>query len=148
MKRNPTNDICRKISHALICALTGQTKIQVTILAYSVVAFLLLGYVSAQILTSVLAQEISDLTEERRQYKENLSKLTSDYVALSSRARISEYCETVLGMHQATDGSFERFAVRDSDGDYIEPIEFSQRYSPVPDAFRFSLHRESGNPAK
>ena len=117
-------------------------------MAYSVIALLLLGYVLAQIYTSILAQEIVELKQERYGHKESLSRLTSKYVSLSSRERISNYCDTVLGMQVARDGNLERFAVLDDNGDFLEPVEFTERHSPLSDPYRFSRLRDSVTPAK
>lgn len=145
MKKKQAGDVCSRISHLLIGALTGQTKMHVTIAVYSLLALLLLGYVSAQIYTSVLAQGIAERKDVRYARKECLSKLTSDYVALSSRERISSYCESVLGMTPAGDEQLERFAVRPGKGGLFTPVEFARKGAPTPDPFRFSLN--SGNRA-
>lgn len=142
MKKRHSNDAYGRASQLLISALTGQTKIHVTIAVYSLLALLLLGYVSAQIYTSVLAQGIAERKGVRHSHKEYLSKLTSDYVALSSRERITEYCESVLGMTRVGDGQLERFAVRDNAGLFAR-VEFTRMESSAPDPFRFSLSRDN-----
>ena len=128
----------RKLAHTVITALTGQAKLSVTLAVYSFLALVLLAYVSAQVYTSVLSLEISQLKTQRYRCKENLNRLTSEYVALSSGARVSKYCEDVLGMIKAGDESVERYGVAIALDDFDEPAEFTRVLSPLPDPYRFS----------
>jgi hypothetical protein len=120
----------------------------VTLLVYTGLALLLLTYVSAQVLTSVLTQEITELKQERHQRKEALNKHTSEYISMSSRARVTYYCESVLGMIPAGDGSLERFAVEESPGTYGQPVEFTRGFSQTNDPYRFTLLREGRKPGR
>lgn len=128
----------------MITALTGNASVGVTLLVYTTIAILLLGYVSAQVYTGVLTQEIAEIKQARSVHRERLNRLTSDYLSLSCRSRVSDYCETVLGMVEARDGSLRRFAVDDAGRDFAIPVEFTERGSPVIDPYRFTLRDRTG----
>lgn len=104
-------DFCQRLGYGVIAAATCQTRLHLTLLIYALIALLLLAYVSANVMTSVLTQEISELKQQRHENKETLNKLTSEYVSKSSRARVIHYCESVLGMVPAEETSFQRYAV-------------------------------------
>lgn len=144
MKKKKANDVYRKLGQGFVAAVTCNTRLHVTLFVYSVVAVLLLTYVSAQVYTTALTQNITELKQERHSRKEVLNNLTSDYIALSSRTRVTDYCESVLGMVQAGDGSFERFAVEDSPSDLRERIEFVHGFPQSNDPYRFTLLRQTG----
>jgi len=116
----------------------------VTLAVYSSIALLLLTYVTAQVYTSALTQQIAELKQERHVHKEILHRMSSDYISLSSRARVTHYCESVLGMTQATDDSMERIAISDDIIGFREPIAFTLRDARPPDPNRFTLLREDG----
>lgn len=131
----------QRLGHWLAAALTGQTGLPVTITVYAVIAVLLLVYVSAQVYTGVLTQEITALHEERVRRTESLNKLTAQYVTLSSRTRVGAYCENVLGMRQASEDDCQRFAVGEETA-FKKLVEFAQHSDPLRDTYRFStLHR-------
>jgi hypothetical protein len=136
--------IYRRISSILISALTGRARIGVTLVVYATVALLLLVYVSAQVYTGVLTQDISEIKQSRSSQREKLNRLTSDYVSLSSRARVSEYCETVLNMVEARDESLRRFAIDNIDRNFLVPVEFTEKGLPILDPYRFTLRDKNG----
>jgi cell division protein FtsL len=134
----------RLFGNILVSALTGNANVGTTLLVYLAIAMLLLGYVSAQVLTGALTQDIADIKQARSSQKEKLNRLTSDYVSLSSRARVSNYCENVLGMVHANNGSLRRFAVDDVDWRFSAPVEFTEKGSAGLDPLRFTLQDENG----
>ncbi len=134
----------RRISSVLIAVLTGNARIGVTLLVYVAIAVLLLGYVSAQVYTGVLAQEIAEIKQARSSQREKLNRLTNDYVSSSSRLKVSRYCEDALGMVQASDGSTRRFAVDNVDRGFPIPVEFTEKGSPILDPYRFTLRDKNG----
>ena len=144
--RRKKSPVYRKLSRLLVTALCGQCRTQVTLLVYGVVAVLLLTYVSGQVYAGALAQKISVLKSERHEYKERLNILTSEYVALTSRGRVTDYCKNKLGMIEAEDGSLERFAVGFEEIDYLEPAEFTSKPPALPAAYGFTLNREDAPP--
>ena len=142
MKKKQSSDIYKKLAETFISALTGQTKLSVTLVVYSFLALMLLTYVSAQVYTSVLSQEISELKTQRYRCKENLSRLTGEYVALSSGTRVSQYCEDVLGMIKAGDKAVQRYAVQNAFGDFADPVEFTRVLAPLPDPYRYTARSQ------
>ena len=144
MKKKP-NDICGRLVHGLTAALTCSTRLHVTLLVYTGIALLLLTYVSAQVYTTVLTQDIVELKRARHGRNETLNKLTSEYISRSSRAQVTEYCESRLGMVQANDGIFERFAVDEDAKRRYQPAKFTGEFPQTGDLHRFSLLHD-GNP--
>jgi cell division protein FtsB len=142
------NDIYRRLGHGLAAALTCSTRLHVTLLVYTGIALLLLTYVSAQVYTTVLTQDIAELKRSRQGCKETLNKLTSEYISTSSRARVTEYCESKLGMVQANNGIFERFGVEADANNPSLPVEFTQEFPQTNDLYRFSLLREGGKSSR
>ena len=126
MKRKHSHDAYRRSAHAVISALLGQARLSTTLFVYAVLAVLLLGYVSAHVYTSVLTQEIGELKLQKNSCRETMNKMTSEYISLSSRARVTNYCETVLGMTRANDGDLERFAVKGGLEHVTAPVEFTR----------------------
>ena len=66
----------------------------------------------------------------------------------SSRARVTEYCESKLGMVQANNGIFERFGVEADANNPSLPVEFTQEFPQTNDLYRFSLLREGGKSSR
>jgi cell division protein FtsL len=132
----------KKLAQTFVSALICQTRLSVTLLVYAALALLLLTYVSAHVFASALVQDIAQLQVNRQQRKEALNKLTGEYVSASSRARVARYCESVLGMVQASDRSVERFAVRERPGAHDEAVTFAGR-SPGSNELRFTLLEEA-----
>jgi hypothetical protein len=145
VKKEIRSNIYRNFSRLLISALTGQARLSVTILVYTVVAVLLLTYVSAQVYADVLRQEIAGFKLERCDLKEDLNMLTSDYVASSSRSRVSQYCEKELGLVKAAGESLEILAVEDTEDGFLIPVELTKRQRAIPSAYRYTLQRSDEN---
>ena len=137
------NDVYRRLGHGLAAALTCSTRLHVTLLVYTGIALLLLTYVSSQVYTTVLTQDIAELKRSRQGRNEALHKLTSEYISRSSRVHVTEYCESKLGMVQANDGTIERFAVENDPQSRQQPVEFTREFPGDNDLYRFSLLRES-----
>ena len=132
----------------MISALTGQAKVSLTVFVYFVIAVLLLSYVSAQFYGGMLRQEISSLKQNRSDLKEDLNKLTSAYVALSSRSKVSEYCENKLGMVKASGDNFELLAVEGGELGFAVPVEITKKQSAIQSAYRYPLRRCDEKPGQ
>ena len=141
MRNKSRNNVYKRFSHVLLSALAGQAKLNVTIAVYFVIALMLLSYVSVQVYGGVLHQEIAGLKLTRCELKENLNRLTSDYVSLSSRSRVSRYCENKLGMVKAAGKNFEVLAVEDGEFELAEPVELTKKHRAIPAAYRYTLRR-------
>ena len=79
-------------------ALSGRLGLFMMTVAYALLGVLLLGYVSTQVYTNSLMEQVSAGEADRRRVQEQVGLLMRDYAALVSRQRISEYCEQQLGM--------------------------------------------------
>lgn len=138
-------DPYRKFSRLMVSALTGHSKVAVTIAVYSVVALLLLAYVSVQIYAGVLRQEIALLEQQRVEAKEALNKLTGDFVSLSSRDRVVEYCEKKLGMVRLDGDNFEVLAVNKGAAEPIAPVALTETQDAIPSAARYTYRQTNQN---
>lgn len=138
MRRKRPEPLYQRFSRLLVAALTGQAPVTVTVSVYALIALLLLAYVSAQVLTGVLNQDIKSLQQDVGRQREQLNKLTAEYVALSSRAQVSEYCEQKLGMIEAPENSFRRIAVVSDAEQEAFPVELTHRENPVVEPYHFS----------
>jgi hypothetical protein len=101
------------------------------LLSYASFAVVLLAYVSTQVYTSSLMEDISELKRDERMRKENIGLLMSEYAALASRTRVLRYCEEELGMVQANTRIMKRVAVDVEHGAFVSPIDFSQRTEQI-----------------
>jgi len=70
-------------------------------LAYASFAVVLLAYVSTQVYTSSLMEDVAHREEQRRTIEENIGVMMSEYAGLVARARVARYCEQKLGMVEA-----------------------------------------------
>ena len=138
------NDFYRRVGQGIIAALTCHTKLFVTLFVYAVIALLLLAYVSANVMTGMLTQEITELKRTRHEHNETLNKLTGEYIAKSSRARVVKYCESVLGMVPAEDESFQRYAVRQNEAHLDHDVEFAIDLPPSADLTGYTSLRVNG----
>lgn len=143
MKTKRRMPIYKRFCQIVLSSLSGQGSVLATVTFYAVVAALLLAYVSAQILTGALTQEITELRTSRSALSEDLNRLTGEYVSLTSRARVSDYCREKLGMVEASQGILERVVLRLDDDMFLEPSTLTRNQSAVPDAYRFTLNRLS-----
>ncbi|MCH7549506.1 MAG: hypothetical protein IH969_08250 [Candidatus Krumholzibacteriota bacterium] len=88
----------RRASQFLVDALAGRLGLLMMTLSYASLAVVLLAYVSTQVYTSSLMEDVASRQEERRRMEESIAVNMSDYAGLVSRARVSEFCEGKLGM--------------------------------------------------
>jgi len=142
------NDPYRKFSRLMLSALTGHSKVGVTIAVYSAVALLLLAYVSVQIYAGVLRQEIVVLEQQRVETKETLNKLTGEFVRLSSRDRVIEYCEKKLGMVRLDGENFEVLAVNKNAAEPAAPVALTEAQDVIPSPARYTFRQTNENPGQ
>ena len=134
MKNASHPSVHRRISHLVVSALTGQARVSVTISVFLVIALVLLAYVSTQIYAGVLLGDIAHLRQDKSGYRELMNTLTSEHVALSSRERVTRYCENVLHMVGANRENLEHVAVKPGlESDRL--LEFSELKPEFPEKF-------------
>jgi hypothetical protein len=91
--------------------LTGRLGVGMMVAGCAACAFVLLGYVSTQVYTYSLMEDIHKREELQRTKKESIGLLTKQYAALSSRERIIGICESRLDMVPAGASQLERVAI-------------------------------------
>lgn len=144
MRKAMDNDLHKRFTRFVVSAVTGRSKVGVTIFVYSLLAALLLVYVSAQIYAGVLRAEISSLEKQRLASKEAYNKLYGRYVSLSSRGPVSEYCETVLKMKSVGEETLEIVAVTDDLGPGAAVAVLHESEAP-PSPQRYTFRRDDRN---
>lgn len=98
MSRKRNGDALRRWGQLAFDALAGRRGIVAMTLAYTTLAAALLAYVSTHVYTNSLMEDLNRRRGQMRELEERAAQLTARYAALSSRARISAYCEGRLGM--------------------------------------------------
>ncbi len=101
----------RKFSRIAADALTGRLGVVAMVLGYLACAVALLGYVSSQVYTFSLMEDISKLERQQKVLKETVGLLTADYAELSSMDRITRICKEKLGMNPADAGALIRVSI-------------------------------------
>lgn len=120
-------DTLRRTIQLLSDALAGRRGIAWMVLSYGSFAVLLLAYVSIQVYTSSLMEDVSQRKREARDITEEIGLLTLSYTALTSKSRISEHCEERLGMRVADAEALRRISVNSKNHFQMEPVEFSEQ---------------------
>lgn len=129
-----------RFTQIMVSVLSGQARLSLTLFVCSLVAVLMLVYVSAQVYTTTLTQEIADLKRTESGFKETLNRLTSEYVTLSSGMRVAEHCRK-QHMVPATEDCLVRYAVNFESGGFPEPVDFTSGKVPIPASYRFTLNQ-------
>lgn len=132
MKQQHRSNVLKKVTQFTTDALTGRRGIFMMILAYSSLAVVLLAYVSTQVYTSSLMEDISGKKMVKRDLKEKIGLLTAEYTSLASRGRISRICEEKLGMIEGNTRLVERILVRPGIYDLEPRMEFTERPIDLP----------------
>ena len=114
MKRAVKHSNLRVAGQFVLDALTGRLGLFMMTLAYASFAVVLLAYVSTQVYTNSLMEDISIREVERRRAQERVGLLMRDYAGLVSRARVSAICEDRLGMVQGDGANVTRVRVKRS----------------------------------
>jgi len=113
-------------------ALTGRLGVGIMVLSYSTCAVVLLVYVSSQVYTYSLMEDVAARGRTERDLKENTGLLTERYANLSSIERISRICETKLGMVPAKTGQLVRVSIDAEWAPRRREIEFGDDAGGVP----------------
>jgi hypothetical protein len=103
----------RRVGQFALDALTGRLGVFMMTLSYAVFAVVLLGYVSTQVYTNSLMEDIGARRREQAKLRERIGHLTAKYASLASRARVADYCEEKLSMVEADTTQMVRVSVED-----------------------------------
>lgn len=119
MKPSKPRSGWRVASGLVFDALSGRLGVCLMTLAYVTFAVVLLAYVSTQVYTSSLNEDITRRRSEERVVKERIGLLAADYARLASRARIVPYCKDRLGMVEADTESMRRVRIDGGDDSFL-----------------------------
>jgi C4-dicarboxylate-specific signal transduction histidine kinase len=128
-----TRQRLRHVWEFVVDALSGRLGVLMMTLAYASFAVVLLAYVSTQVYTNSLMEDISARKHEEREVKERIARLTARYSSLTSRARVSGYCEGKLGMVQADATVVTRLSVEGDRAALSSAREFTEDAVSIPD---------------
>jgi cell division protein FtsL len=122
----------RRASQFVLDTLSGRLGVLMMTLSYASFAVVLLAYVSTQVYTDSLMEDITGCKREERELKERIGRLTAQYAALSARARVSAYCEDKLGMIEADVTQIVRVVI-DGDDEFSSAEDFTSEPVWIPD---------------
>lgn len=120
--------------------LTGRLGVVVMVVGYTTCAFVLLGYVSMQVYTYSLMEDIHDRENHLRDIRETIGLQTERYAALTSRERITRICETEFGMAPAGTGQLERVAVDARWSPDARRTDFDEEPVDLPEMLGAGIH--------
>jgi hypothetical protein len=92
-------------------ALAGRLGAPMMVMGYITFAVLLLAYVSTQVYTSSLMENVAARKREELVLRERIGVLTARYATMTSKSRVSRHCEEDLGLIGATQDDVVRVAV-------------------------------------
>jgi hypothetical protein len=92
-------------------ALAGRLGAPMMVMGYLTFAVLLLAYVSTQVYTSSLMEDVAARKREEVQVRERIGVLTARYATMTSKSRVSRHCEEDLGLVGATQNDIVRVAI-------------------------------------
>jgi hypothetical protein len=122
----------RRVGHFVLDALTGRLGVFMMTLSYAAFAVVLLGYVSTQVYTNSLMEDIAARRREQTELRERIGHMTARYTSLASRSRVSSYCENKLSMVEADTSQMVRISVEGGDA-FSGPREFARESVRVTD---------------
>jgi hypothetical protein len=98
-------------AHLFFAALGGRLGAPMMVLGYLVVAGVLLLYVSAQVYTHTLMEDVAARTRREVVARERVGMLTARYATMTSKSRISRACEERLGLEESTTSDVVRVVI-------------------------------------
>lgn len=99
------------VGQFLLDALAGRLGAPMMVLGYATFAVLLLAYVSTQVYTSSLMEDVAARKREELLLRERIGVLTARYTTTTSKSRVSRHCEENLGLVGATQDDVVRVAI-------------------------------------
>jgi len=101
----------------LFDALSGKLGAPMMVLGYLSFAVFLLAYVSTQVYTNSLMEDISARKRHQMAVKERIGVLTARYATMTSKSRVSRECEDDLGLVESTTAEVVRVVI---DGTWLQ----------------------------
>jgi hypothetical protein len=92
-------------------ALAGRLGAPMMVMGYVTFAVLLLAYVSTQVYTSSLMENVAARKRDELVLRERIGVLTARYATMTSKSRVSRHCEEDLGLVGATQNDVVRVAI-------------------------------------
>jgi hypothetical protein len=97
--------------HVFFSALSGRLGAPIMVLGYLSFAVCLLAYVSSQVYTHSLMEDVAARKRDEVALKERIGVLTAHYATMTSKSRVSAACEEDLGLVESTTRDVVRVAV-------------------------------------
>jgi len=98
-------------TQVLFAAIGGRLGVPMMVAGYLVVAGFLLAYVSAQVYTNSLMEQVSARKRQETVARERIGVLTARYATMTSKSRVSRECEGQLGLVESTSANVVRVAL-------------------------------------
>lgn len=99
------------VTQLFFAALGGRLGVPMMVAGYLVVAGFLLAYVSAQVYTNSLMEQVSARKRQETVARERIGVLTARYATITSKSRVSRACEGDLGLIESTTADVVRVAI-------------------------------------
>jgi hypothetical protein len=99
------------VTQLFFASLGGRLGVPMMVAGYLVVAGFLLAYVSAQVYTNSLMEQVSARKRQETVARERIGVLTARYATMTSKSRVSRACEGSLGLVESTTADVVRVAI-------------------------------------
>lgn len=129
---NSGRTVFRRLARLVADALTGRLGVAMMVLGYSACAVVLLSYVSSQVYTYSLMEDIGARQRARRLLEEKIGLLTQTYAEMSSMERVTRICQAKLGMVPASPGQLVRVSVDTDWAPGVRQAEFGDEAVDLP----------------
>jgi hypothetical protein len=107
MRRNVLSDGIQ----IFFAALGGKLGAPMMVAGYLVIAVFLLAYVSAQVYTNSLMEDVGARKRREVVAREKIGVLTARYATMTSKSRVSLRCEENLGLVESTTSDVVRVVI-------------------------------------
>ncbi len=111
MKPSSSRNRINRLTTVTIDAFCGRAGAVRMVLAYSVLTVVLLSYVSLQVYTHSLMEDIATRQRQVDDAHDRLCRVAGEYAQLSTRTRVGNICESQLGLREAGLEQVKRVAV-------------------------------------
>jgi hypothetical protein len=89
-------------THLFFASLGGRLGAPMMVMGYLLIAVLLLAYVSAQVYTNSLMEQVAKRKRDEIVAREKIGVLTAHYATMTSKSRVARECEDELGLVEST----------------------------------------------